>query len=314
MTRIRRALKHGLVSAGELSLNAATGVAALLLTATVLAGVALVPVAGIGLPPLARLLTPVRSFARFQRARVSRALGRAIAEPYSSPAGPRIRAHLIPALRDPATWRDLLWLAVHGVTSAAFGIAVWAMLSAVGAIWTLRTVDTGRMVTFTLSLSILLIILAAVPLFRTGQARMAHLLLRPTSSPARRIRELTESRAAALDAQAAELRRIERDLHDGAQARLISVRMNLGLARGSHDLAQVQELVEEAWGPPARPWPSCGTSCAASIRRCSPTGGWPGRSRPPRCSARSRSRSESTCRAAPRHRSSPPCTSRRVRP
>lgn len=45
----------------------------------------------------------------------------------------------------------------------------------------------------------------------------------------RRIAVLTESRAGALEVQAAELRRIERDLHDGTQARLVSVSMLLGL-------------------------------------------------------------------------------------
>jgi signal transduction histidine kinase len=45
----------------------------------------------------------------------------------------------------------------------------------------------------------------------------------------RRIAVLTESRAGALEVQAAELRRIERDLHDGAQARLVSLSMLLGL-------------------------------------------------------------------------------------
>jgi signal transduction histidine kinase len=41
---------------------------------------------------------------------------------------------------------------------------------------------------------------------------------------------LTRTRRGALDVQAAELQRIERDLHDGAQARLVSVAMSLGLA------------------------------------------------------------------------------------
>jgi signal transduction histidine kinase len=46
----------------------------------------------------------------------------------------------------------------------------------------------------------------------------------------RRIEELETSRAGAVDVQEAELRRIERDLHDGAQARLVALGMNLGLA------------------------------------------------------------------------------------
>jgi signal transduction histidine kinase len=48
-----------------------------------------------------------------------------------------------------------------------------------------------------------------------------------------RVRALTASRAAALDAHGAELRRIERDLHDGAQNRLVSVVMMLGIAERS---------------------------------------------------------------------------------
>jgi signal transduction histidine kinase len=45
-----------------------------------------------------------------------------------------------------------------------------------------------------------------------------------------RVETLTASRRGALDTQAAELRRIERDLHDGAQARLVSLGINLGMA------------------------------------------------------------------------------------
>lgn len=52
----------------------------------------------------------------------------------------------------------------------------------------------------------------------------------PQTLLAERVDALTISRAAALDAHAAELRRIERDLHDGAQNRLVSVVMMLGIA------------------------------------------------------------------------------------
>lgn len=45
-----------------------------------------------------------------------------------------------------------------------------------------------------------------------------------------RVEELSDTRAAALDAHGAELRRIERDLHDGAQARLVSIALRLGMA------------------------------------------------------------------------------------
>lgn len=58
---------------------------------------------------------------------------------------------------------------------------------------------------------------------------------------ARRVTDLAESRAAAVDAADAERRRIERDLHDGAQQRLVSLAMNLGLAR-----ATLKDLPEDA--------------------------------------------------------------------
>ena len=71
-----------------------------------------------------------------------------------------------------------------------------------------------------------------------------------------RVRELEQSRARAVDDSAARLRRIERDLHDGAQAQMVAVAMKLGLAReklagmidgtGQADLDRVLELVVAA--------------------------------------------------------------------
>ena len=63
-----------------------------------------------------------------------------------------------------------------------------------------------------------------------------------------RIERLEETRAGAVDVQEAELRRIERDLHDGAQARLVAVGMNLGMAEQAlqADPAAAAELLAEA--------------------------------------------------------------------
>ena len=64
---------------------------------------------------------------------------------------------------------------------------------------------------------------------------------------AARVDELTRTRAGALDVQAAELRRIERDLHDGAQARLVALSMQLGRAEERlDDRPEVAELVRGA--------------------------------------------------------------------
>lgn len=70
-----------------------------------------------------------------------------------------------------------------------------------------------------------------------------------------RVEELTETRAGAIAAHGAELRRIERDLHDGTQARLVSLSMRIGLAKRAYDrdpeaarrlLDDAQDQAEEA--------------------------------------------------------------------
>jgi signal transduction histidine kinase len=62
-----------------------------------------------------------------------------------------------------------------------------------------------------------------------------------------RVSELTRTRAGALDVQAAELRRIERDLHDGAQSRLVALSMQLGRAEERlGDQPEIAELVRQA--------------------------------------------------------------------
>ena len=79
-----------------------------------------------------------------------------------------------------------------------------------------------------------------------SQAQIARWLLAP--SLAARVEQLTETRAGAVDAAAAELQRIERDLHDGAQARLVALAMDLGMAeeRFDRDPESARELVGEA--------------------------------------------------------------------
>jgi signal transduction histidine kinase len=62
-----------------------------------------------------------------------------------------------------------------------------------------------------------------------------------------RVDELTRTRRGAVDVQAAELRRIERDLHDGAQARLVALSMHLGRAEARlEDQPELADLVRQA--------------------------------------------------------------------
>ena len=97
----------------------------------------------------------------------------------------------------------------------------------------------------------LLALLGAVPL--TGAVLIFWTAYRLQQDSVYRVRELEQSRAHVVDDSAARLRRIERDLHDGAQAQMVAVTMKLGLATkklrgmtdgtGQTDLDRVLELV-----------------------------------------------------------------------
>ncbi|WP_283135156.1 sensor histidine kinase [Rhizohabitans arisaemae] len=217
-----------------LLVNAATGLAAwpLLVLLGIYAG--LTHLTGLDRRPLDRLLGMVHTLAGFQHGRAVRVLDRHGAGPYR-PDGIR---------------REVGWLAVHSVAGPACLILLAAFPAAADVIWNVRVVEPDRPISLTFTLSLLALMIAGwmtASYLHTAQARLAHLMLGCEPSLAERVRELTESRAAAVDTLAAELRRIERDLHDGAQARLIAMRMSLGMIKGEKDPDRMRELAGEAW-------------------------------------------------------------------
>ncbi|MFE3189850.1 histidine kinase [Nocardia sp. NPDC059240] len=172
---------------------------------------------------------------------------------------------------DPATWRDLVWLACQPVAGLALlvpaglvGYGIWGLVLPVlesplgetvspwygevaGSSWTAVLVGP-LLVVFGL-------MLAPRLLLRHGD--WLYILLRPTDRSrlvveraqlAARVARLTETRTAATDTLTAELRRIERDLHDGAQARMVAVGMTLGAVEAliDRDPAAAKELVAQA--------------------------------------------------------------------
>ncbi|MFB7667891.1 sensor histidine kinase [Kitasatospora sp. NPDC056138] len=152
---------------------------------------------------------------------------------------------------DPQTWRDLKWMSANTVLAAALalpclGLAVFGTGMAVlqlpeayrdflgGGIFTAAPF-LGDLAVVVVGLGIAAVGLLAAPY----AVRQYGLWMRRTldsDSPGgwdrarltRRVEHLTTSRADAVGSQAAELRRIERDLHDGAQARLVAIGMTLG--------------------------------------------------------------------------------------
>ncbi|MET9495495.1 histidine kinase [Streptomyces sp. NPDC006552] len=174
-------------------------------------------------------------------------------------------------LGDPATWRDLRWLLAD--VTAGF---VTALLPAVLVLYPLEgfALAAGLWRVFTDGTYVgwwygfvpvsgqgtaLLAALLAMALLATGLGlapallRVHFLLTRAVLAPAtgeleERVRELTRTRRDAVDTSAAELRRIERDLHDGAQARLVAVGMDLGTVEAliEKNPAKARELLARA--------------------------------------------------------------------
>ncbi|MEU3856487.1 sensor domain-containing protein [Streptomyces sp. NPDC028722] len=153
-------------------------------------------------------------------------------------------------LADPATWRDLLWLLLNCVVGLAgfvpaallyyageglfLACGLWRPLAhdGRGRWYASVTVDSwpAAFAAGLLALVVLAGWLFLGPLVLKGYAYFVRFLLGPTrgSRLAVRVQQLSETRSGALDIQAAELRRIERDLHDGAQARLVGLGLQLG--------------------------------------------------------------------------------------
>ena len=201
----------------------------------------------IGIPILAFTLLLVRLGANAERERAALALGAPIARPRRRPpASTRLLDRMLAPLRDRRTWRELgymLLLGPVGIIAGTIAIAVWsaalaalaAPVFAPGAAAGSTLDDLGAAV-FVIALGgIALAALAAVVTraLAAGCAALAQGLLAPADRAelAERISSLEATRSGAVDSADARLRRIERDLHDGAQHRLAYIAMELGRAR-----------------------------------------------------------------------------------
>src|SRR5690606_29005059 len=141
-------------------------------------------------------------------------------------------------------------------------------------------------------------VVRALVMAHVGLERFALLASRPARLRAR-IDDLTASRAAVVDAESQALRRIERDLHDGPQQRLVRTTMDVQAGRcGDSTPATPRPRASRSRRPSSRCRPasaSCARCRAGSRRRCWPTGGWRPRSPHWRARARCGCRSRSGC-------------------
>jgi signal transduction histidine kinase len=183
--------------------------------------------------------------------------------PELAPAQGSLQYRLVSAVRSEAAWRQLGYHLIAGPAIAVGGVLTLAMWAAGAAlITTLATINgwahlfplladirnfNDKTKTLGIICGVLLLLLA--PAVAAAVTRLDSLAGRALLGPSRavelerKVESLAESRAGVVDAADAERRRIERDLHDGAQQRLVSLAMNLGLARAT--LTDVPEPVRQ---------------------------------------------------------------------
>ena len=195
--------------------------------------------------------------------------GEPIAVPYQPPPGApgerlSFRQRLFWLLGDPATWRDMLWVTVNAVLgwSDRAGAGRAGRGGPAGVHRPGRGPRTGRRGVhlhgqawgasiptpafparphrpLLFGIALVLAGVASAPWLLRAYFGLAGSLLAPTGQAelAQRVSHLAQTRSETLDGGAAEIRRIERDLHDGAQARLVAMGMTLGAA---------EELIESS--------------------------------------------------------------------
>ncbi len=214
---------------GYLLANLPVGLVGFLYVTTCLYVSAALSVTVVGLPLLALGLLGCRALGRGERARARALLGLRIEEPSGLPlhkdAG--FFDRLWAQLKDPVAWRASLYL---------FMRLPWDVL------------------TFAVALTSLFVGWPVLPWLARGLTNVDRALvlglLSPSDALERRVAELESDLGVVVDTAAADLRRIERNLHDGAQARLVALAMDLGLAREKllEDPEAAARMVDDAHG------------------------------------------------------------------
>ncbi|MGH2534932.1 MAG: sensor histidine kinase [Thermomicrobiales bacterium] len=235
-------------AAAFLAFNLGLGIVSFVVWVVLVAVGAGLAVTLIGLPILIITMYMWVGAARMERRRIESFGGGYIPEPYRVTTDAGFYRRLKVQITDSAVWRDLFYLiALFPIGVIEFAIvglaAIWplSMITiplyywmgdspAIGG-WRIDTLPEAIMIA-------LLGVVVALPalLLISGAARahfaFAHWMLGPSQEQLEeRVEVLTRTRSGVMEAMLVERRRIERDLHDGAQQRLVSLAMGLGMAK-----------------------------------------------------------------------------------
>ena len=214
----------------------------------------------VGIPLLVATMLLWRRVAAWERERAALVLGAPIAPPYADLPREGAWRRLWARLRDRATWKDLGWIGVLATAGAVAGLVLVALWSIALVLITLPITastfpagttigDCSLWLAFVLAaggMAVAAIALFAARPLATGIVALARALLGPDVEE--QVARLEHSRASAVDATDSTLRRIERDLHDGAQHRLVAIALDLGRAREkmAEDPRAAEPLIAQA--------------------------------------------------------------------
>jgi signal transduction histidine kinase len=192
------------------------------------------------------VLLALRRLAGLTRQLAGEWCGVPIAESYQPPPADPATLHYTARLRwllnDAATWRDMLWVAVNFLVGWILAAASAALIVVGGVAFLVPVFSHAvpppafpgntKPVLAVLGCAMVAAGVAAAPWLLRLYGLLAATILAPSGQAelALRVRHLSQTRSEALDTGAAEIRRIERDLHDGAQARLVAMGMTLDAA------------------------------------------------------------------------------------
>ncbi len=233
-----------------LLLNLAAGIAFFTAVVTALSLSVGLMITFIGLPLLAATVWSGRAIGAFERTRAALLLDHVATTPQRFVPGPGAWKTIKSAISDSQGWKGLAYAIIMlpwGIVSFTFTVVLWSLALALPFTWLQELFDWNRdrpeflednRWLLAIAASCLgIVVLAAAPRIISGLANIDRALVTGLLSRNReaelteRVERLSESREASLEGSATELRRIERDLHDGAQQRLVGLAMDLGLAR-----------------------------------------------------------------------------------
>ncbi len=262
-----------------LQLNFPIALAAFIYSITMVAVGAGLLITFVGLPILAATLYGARLFGALERGRARLLLGLEVEAPRPVRADNRrggVTGWTLSLFKSDTTWRHLLYMLVHFpwavctfVISLPLWLVGWAALLYPAYQWMYPTfwgqpgwslistpshriyLDTPFEIAVTCGVGLCVVL--AAPWIMHAMTQVDRLLVKSLLGPSRlaaRVTELEQDRGVVVDTAAADLRRIERDLHDGAQARLVSLAMGLGLAKEKvlEDPDAAAKMVDEAHG------------------------------------------------------------------